>query len=89
MSLASLLSTRYSVRAFTKTPVPQETLNKVFSSAQLYPSNCNVQPQQVYVVSGEKKEQLKGDLLKVIMTGAKPNPEFNWNPAYQGIHRER
>jgi len=89
MTLTELLEGRFSVRAFVDKPVPQETLNAIFSDAQLSQSNCNVQPWQIYVVSGAKKDALKDKLLAAVMSGNKPNPEFNWLPNYQGVHRDR
>ena len=59
MSLTEILNSRYSVRAFKKDPVDSDILQDVFTAAQRSPSNCNVQPWQTYVVSGEKKEELK------------------------------
>lgn len=89
MSLTDLLKQRVSTRAFTDKPVPSELLTQIFSDAQLSPSNCNVQPWQACVVSGETKDHLKAKFMNVLMSGAKPNPDFNWAPQYQGIHRER
>ncbi len=89
MSVASALEKRVSTRAFKDTPVPQDLLNSIFAKAQLAPSNCNVQPWQVFVVSGEKKEALKQALLMDMMKGRGPKPDFNWAVKYQGVHRER
>jgi len=89
MSVIALLEKRYSVRAYLDKPVPQAILETIFSQAQQAPSNCNVQPWQTCVVSGEKKEQLKSDLIATVMKGAKPNPDFNWLPKYEGVHRDR
>jgi nitroreductase len=89
MSVIALLEKRYSTRAYLDTPVSQALLETIFAQAQRAPSNCNVQPWQTYVVSGEKKESLKSDLLKAVMSGVPPNPDFNWLPKYEGIHRER
>lgn len=88
MSVVETLQKRVSTRAFLDKPVPQETLNTIFESAQLSPSNCNVQPWQTYVVSGEKKDLLKDKLLNALMSG-KPNPDFDWEVRYEGIHRDR
>ncbi len=89
MSIESILKQRHSVRAFLDKPVPTEILNSIFTSAQLAPSNCNVQPWQTCVVSGQTKEQLKGQFIELLMSGATPNPDFNWSAQYAGIHRER
>lgn len=89
MSLQQILSQRFSTRAFKDQPIEPKLLKEVFQHAQLSPSNCNVQPWQVYVVSGQEKETLKQSFMKALMSGAKPSPEFDWTPHYQGIHRER
>jgi nitroreductase len=89
MSLTQLLENRYSVRAFLDTPVPEEILKKIFTAAQLAPSNCNVQPWQIYVVSGNQKDALKDKLMEALMSGNPPNPDFDWGIRYEGIHRDR
>jgi len=89
MSIADILEHRSSIRAFTNQSVPQETINKIFNQAQNSISNCNVQPWQPMVVSGDCKEILKKALISEIMTGKQPHPDFDWLPKYQGIHRER
>ena len=89
MLIESILKKRSSVRAFLDKPVPKETLQSIFENAQLAPSNCNVQPWQPYVVSGNTKNKLQEKFMEVLMSGAKPNPDFNWFAQYNGIHRER
>ncbi|MFT6990009.1 MAG: nitroreductase [Paraglaciecola sp.] len=89
MSIAKILQERSSTRAFLNTPVAEETLNTIFSHAQLAASNCNVQPWQTCVVSGSTKDTLQAKFMETLMSGAQPNPDFNWLPKYQGIHRER
>ncbi|MGX9460527.1 nitroreductase [Shewanella sp. A14] len=89
MSIESILQNRASVRAFLDKPVDQDTLATIFANAQLSPSNCNVQPWQACVVSGATKDKLKAKFMETLMSGATPNPDFNWLPQYQGVHRER
>lgn len=89
MSLSTLLTQRNSCRSFLPKAVDQEQLKAIFESAQHSPSNCNVQPWQVLVVSGEKKDALKNKLIQTVMQQQKPNPDFNWNVAYTGEHRDR
>ena len=89
MSLTDILNSRYSVRAFKQDAVDPAVLQEVFTAAQKSPSNCNVQPWKTYVVSGAKKDELKNQLVSVVMKQQTPEPEFNWKVAYQGIHRER
>jgi len=89
MPLSDLLKNRISVRAFLDKPVSEEILQKIFTNAQLSPSNCNVQPWKIYVVSGTKKEVLKDKLIKAVMNGKEPNPDFDWRIRYKGILRDR
>jgi nitroreductase len=89
MSLTTILKKRYSARAYLSTPLEQDLLDTIFKQAQSAPSNCNVQPWQTCVVSGQKKDLLKDDLLKAVMSGEAPNPDFNWLPKYEGVHRDR
>ncbi|MBF0468589.1 MAG: nitroreductase [Desulfamplus sp.] len=89
MSLSGLLKKRFSIRAFLDKPVPEEILKRIFTDARLSPSNCNVQPWQIYVVSGAKKNELKDKLVQAVMSGQAPNPDFNWKVSYKGVHRDR
>ncbi len=89
MSISDDLKKRVSIRAFLDRPVPEETLRKVFAAARLSPSNCNVQPWQIYVVSGAKKNELKDRLVATVMSGQAPDPDFDWKIRYEGIHRDR
>ena len=89
MSVSDALKKRVSVRAFSNTPVPQAVLEEIFTMARQAPSNCNVQPCRVYIVSGAKKDQLKDELVNAALSGAPANPDFEWDLKYQAEHRER
>lgn len=89
MSVERLLQNRVSIRAFLDKPIPGDILKNIFENAQLSPSNCNVQPWQICVVSGETQKTLKAQFMQTLMSGGTPNPDFNWLPKYEGIHRER
>ena len=89
MSVSEILQQRFSIRAFSGTPVPQQVLGEIFALARQAPSNCNVQPCGAYVVSGAKKDQLKAELVAAVSGGKPPNPDFEWNVGYPGVHRER
>ena len=89
MTVTKALKQRISTRKFIETPVPDTLIKSIFATAQQAPSNCNVQPWQTYVVSEAKKDEIKDALIAAVMSGNPPNPDFDWNPKYQGVHRER
>jgi len=89
MSVNEVVQSRVSCRGFKSDPVDESVLRDIFASAQQSPSNCNVQPWQVLVVSGKKKDELKNKLIQNVMTQGKPNPDFNWKVGYEGVHRDR
>lgn len=89
MSVAAALQQRVSTRAFLPTPVPAARLRELFAAAQQAPSNCNVQPWQVYVASGRTRDRLRERLVAAAQSGQPPCPEFDWGMKYDGIHRER
>lgn len=89
MTLSKLLEERFSARGFQSTPVAPELQQEIFRMAQNSPSNCNVQPWQTYVLSGQARSSLSQALIKEVMEGKAPEPDFNWKVAYEGIHRER
>lgn len=89
MKVTDAVLKRVSTRAFLDTPVPEAALRRLFDSAQRAPSNCNVQPWEVYVVSGAAKDRLKEQIVEAVMSGKRPNPDFNWEVKYEGRHKDR
>lgn len=87
--LAQLLRSRRSVRGFKPDPIPQATLEAIFSEAQFSPSNCNTQPWQTYVASGDVCQQLRQGLVEQITSGTPPKAEFNYFSKFEGEHRTR
>lgn len=88
-TLDELLRERRSVRGFHPDAVPMETLERVFEMAQLAPSNCNVQPWVVHVVSGDTAERVRTELHAVAASDAEVSPDFPLTGAYPGAYRER
>ncbi|MBL4866995.1 MAG: nitroreductase, partial [Pseudomonadales bacterium] len=84
----SILDNRRSVRAFTNKPVAAETLTKIFTLAQRAPSNCNTQPWQVHVASGDTVEKLR-KLLPAAMSEGKMSFDFPFEGKYSGLYKER
>jgi nitroreductase len=65
----AIVRDRRSVRGFLPKPVPQETLNAIFDIARYAPSNCNIQPWIVHVVSGEALERVRTAMVASAATG--------------------
>lgn len=58
LSVSEAIQQRGSVRAFQDRSVPRETLEEILTLARLSASNGNMQPWQVHVLTGNKKQQL-------------------------------
>jgi nitroreductase len=56
------ITTRHSIRAFLRTPVPRETIEQILAVAARAPSGTNTQPWQVHVLTGEAKSALSRDI---------------------------
>ncbi len=89
MNISEALKARKSVRAFKSTPVPRDILESVFANALQSPSNCNVQPWQTYVVSGQQLTQLTSLLTKEILSGKAPYPDIDWKVQFSAEKQER
>lgn len=85
---ADIVNARKSVRAFKSEPVPQELLDQVFNASLRAPSNCNTQPWQVHVASGDSVEALRGALPESFMKG-EFTMDFPYDGSYEGVYKER
>ncbi|NRA42258.1 MAG: nitroreductase [Pseudomonadales bacterium] len=85
---AELVKNRRSVRAFLPQPVPQSILEAVFDAANWAPSNCNTQPWQVHIASGESAEQLKRGLSNAMQQG-EFSMDYPYMGQYEGVQKER
>lgn len=88
-SFEQLMRTRRSVRGYKPDPIPHDVLEEVFATAQLSPSNCNVQPWVVHVVSGAAADKMRADLTAHVMSGAQATPDFPLTDKYPGEYRTR
>ncbi len=59
MDVYEAVDSRRAVRAFSDEPVSREVLERVLAAATRAPSSGNLQPWQVYVVTGEPLAELK------------------------------
>ena len=87
--ISDILNKRFSTRAFLPKSVDEDLLRQIFIQAGRAPSNCNTQPWQPLVVSGQTRDRLSEKLVAHVSAGKPPNPDFNWEVRYHGAHKER
>lgn len=59
------ITSRHSMRAFLQTPVPREDIERMLEVAARAPSGSNTQPWKVYVMTGEMKQRVSAEIMKV------------------------
>ena len=64
-------------------------IEQIFADSLRAASNCNTQPWDDYVVSGETLKTVSNAMLSDVMSGKRPEPEFAWNVKYDGVHKDR
>jgi nitroreductase len=86
------IKTRHSIRAFRSEPISRDVLQKIIDAARNSPSYTNTQPWEMVVVSGEKKNELSQELLKLAAGNATARPDIplptNWPPELEARTRE-
>lgn len=60
--------TRRSIRAYTKEPVPKETLREIVAIARHAPSGSNIQPWRVFVLTGATLQRLGAAIQHAFLT---------------------
>ena len=79
MEFADVVRARHSYRGFTPKQVDEQTLKRwIFELASWAPSNCNVQPWHVHVLSGEACDRMREKMKAAALTAEEPNPDFPW-----------
>src|SRR5690554_3950640 len=76
MSFDNLVKERRSVRGFlADKPVPESLIREVLELSQNAPSNCNVQPWRVWVLSGDARDRFSEAMCAELDNGNWGNPE--------------
>ena len=70
MDMLEGIATRRSIRGFKPTPIPRETLDKLFQLASRSASYKNTQPWEIAVVCGKKRDELSKILYDLASTNA-------------------
>lgn len=89
LSLLDGIRQRRSVRGFHPRPVPADVLRGIFALASRAPSNCNVQPWEVFVASGASRDALRERLVARACAGAPMQADFDTMPEVRDTHRRR
>ncbi|MFA9216970.1 MAG: nitroreductase [Sphingomonadaceae bacterium] len=63
IAVDTAITSRRSIRAYLDTPVPRAELEQLLQVAARAPSGTNTQPWKVYVLTGERKQQLSAAIL--------------------------
>lgn len=84
-----VIEQRKSVRGFLPKPIPNDKLHKIFALAQQAPSNCNIQPWNVVVASGESCKTLRNKLVAAVEQKMAPNPDYSRTERFDGVFRQR
>ena len=80
---------RRSVRGFLSDPVPMSIQRRALELALSAPSNCNVQPWLVPVVSGKPLARIRHAFVEAVSAGIAAEPDFPGLLTYPGIYRDR
>ena len=84
-----VLRLRRSCRGFLDTAVPDHMITSILEDAQLAPSNCNTQPWETHIVSGDKLKELSEALLRE-NNAERFSPDFSFDSdEYHGRYQER
>ncbi|CDO87187.1 NADH dehydrogenase [Mycobacterium triplex] len=91
MDVYEAVTSRRAVRGFTDQPVPTEALERVMSAAAWSPSGSNIQPWNVYVVTGAPLAELKKRAVERVAAGDPwDEREYEMYPeALKSPYRER
>jgi len=91
MEVYEAVTSRRAVRGFTNRRVPRATLERVLSAAAWSPSGSNIQPWNIYVVTGAPLAELKKRAVERVAAGVPwDEREYEMYPqALQSPYRER
>jgi len=80
MTVSEAVAARHSVRAFLDTPVPAAALRALLEKASRAPSGGNLQPWQVYALTGEPLAGLKALVRQKLARGERESGDYEIYP---------
>lgn len=93
MTVLEALKQRQSVRAFLDQAVEKEKIITILEHAKHAPSGVNMQPWDVCVVSGNKKQEIESKVIQAFESGSKPHMDYayypsSWEEPYKSRRKE-
>ena len=89
MEFAEVVRARHSFRGFLPKAVDEKTMKDIFELASWAPSNCNVQPWSVHVLSGDACDRMREKMVAKASTDSAGNPDFPWQGKFTGDYKAR
>jgi nitroreductase len=89
MEFSDVVRARHSYRGFLPKQVDEQTLRGIFELANWAPSNCNVQPWHVHVLSGDACDRMREKMKAAAGAEVPFNPDFPWEGKFSGDYKER
>ena len=91
MDVFEAIESRKSIRAFTDQPVEKELLGRLLQISQRSPSGTNTQPWYVYLCTGDVKQAITDDVLKMAAEGeSKKYEDYDYYPpVWRDVHQAR
>lgn len=86
MKLIEAIESRKSIRAYKKMPVSKDNLETVIRASLRSPSATNLQPWELYVITGDVLEKIKLENVERFLSGGKPTFE---EPPLNDLFRSR
>lgn len=80
MNALDLFTQRRSVRAYLPTPVSEDLLGQIMTTARLAPSGANLQPGVFVAVRGAVRQQLSDDLAQAWREGRQETEDYDYFP---------
>ncbi|MGI4939022.1 MAG: nitroreductase [Janthinobacterium lividum] len=76
------ITTRHSIRAFQRTPVPLPMVEHLLRVAARAPSGSNIQPWRVHVLLGDALARFTGAMTSAFEAGEPEAPEYDYYPQH-------
>lgn len=89
MEFLEAIKSRKSIRGYSPSPVPRETLAQILETATHAPTACNSQPWEFLVLGGKVLDELKDALEEKFASEEEPHPDFGREPSLTGVYRRR